>query len=208
MPQVCLNFFLSLLISIFIFALFSTVAAELFPVMLESSHEASYIGISCGFFIGLSTIYGVEHLVEYLESTPEDELFGERRATNLVKSIPKGFEPRARSDSKKAASDSGEETSSLDNSAAIHEYVAEVGVNADTWHDDDVEKASLAISAPQHRDHIVEHLMEVLDSICYIEEKSKSLAGTGLTVRETEDIAEHIDEKIHALQYKLDHCRR
>ena len=32
--------------------------------------------------------------------------------------------------------------------------------------------------------------------------------GHELTVRQEENIAEHIDEEVHMLQYKLDHVRR
>ena len=32
--------------------------------------------------------------------------------------------------------------------------------------------------------------------------------GRELSVRQQEDIAEKIDEEVHLLQYKLDHCRR
>ncbi len=41
-----------------------------------------------------------------------------------------------------------------------------------------------------------------------MQERAIALANQNLSVREAENIAESIDERIHALQYKLDHCRR
>jgi len=47
-----------------------------------------------------------------------------------------------------------------------------------------------------------------MQAINEMQNKSSMLSNSELTVRQTEDIAEHIDEQVHLLQYKLDHCRR
>jgi hypothetical protein len=78
------------------------------------------------------------------------------------------------------------------------------------WEEEPVQRASMAIADTNHRDHIKEHSVELVDSVKMMELKSEELLekGAELTTRQTEDIAERIDEEIHLLQYKLDHCRR
>jgi zinc transporter ZupT len=167
---------------------FILVSAELFPVMTDSNELPSYIGISVGFFIGLSTIYGLEHLVEYIEATPEEDLFGGiKRRINFIKTFPKGYE---------SASHDSDDISDLKQPFA-------------GWEESDVERASKAIGNSKHRDHIAEHLDEVLQIIKTIEVKSTTLSGEEpLDVPTQEELAEQIDECIHSLQYKLDHARR
>lgn len=43
------------------------------------------------------------------------------------------------------------------------------------WEDEPVNRASLAIAAPQHRDHIKEHLSELLTVVKSMEDKSNEL---------------------------------
>eukprot|EP01034_Spumella_vulgaris_P025457 gene25457-31921_t len=77
------------------------------------------------------------------------------------------------------------------------------------WLPAPVERASQAIAAPNHKQHIQEHLYELSDSISLMESKSLGLLDSAqMSVRESEEAAEKIDEEIHRLQYKLDHCRR
>ena len=47
--------------------------------------------------------------------------------------------------------------------------------SADEWDDEPVQRASLAIAAPAHRDHIKEHLGEVLAAVRSMEDKSEEL---------------------------------
>ena len=170
----------------------SLVAAELFPVLVDSAAAPSYVGITVGFILGLSLIYGVEMLVEYVEETPEEELFGamphikhHSPTKDIIKSHPKGFE---------------HDTEGVELSQFLEQQPS--------WEDDDVERASIAIGNQSHRNHILEHLNELLSMIKEIESKSNALANVTLPVREQEDIAEQIDETIHSLQYKVDHTRR
>jgi hypothetical protein len=77
----------------------AAVAAELFPVMVDSAETPSYVGITIGFVIGLCTIYGLEGLIDHIESSSEEELFsGSGHAIvegvkSFIKTYPKGFEP-------------------------------------------------------------------------------------------------------------------
>lgn len=165
-------------------------AAELFPVMVGSTPEASYVGVTVGFVLGLSLIYGVEMLVEYIEETPEEELFGsahKERSDSIVKTHPKGLEP----------ADDGE-------GVELSQFIQQQG----SWEEGDVELASKAIENQSHRSHILEHMNELLSIIKGIEDKSAALGNEELLVREQEDLAEQIDESIHTLQYKVDHTRR
>jgi zinc transporter ZupT len=173
------------------------VAGELFPIMINSSHKDSFIGISVGFFIGLSTIYGIESIVGYLENIDDDEASSSVHITvsPFVKSFPKDLE---------AATDSAESSNS---GTKPPRYVKDIEASA-VYEEEDIIRASEAISNPNHKQHIVVHLRELLENILMMEEKSNTLSRDELTVRQTEEIAEYIDENIHMLQYKLDHCRR
>jgi hypothetical protein len=80
----------------------AAVAAELFPIMIDSAETPSYIGITIGFLIGLCTIYGLEGLIDHIESSSEEELFsgsghaiveGGKFIKSFIKTYPKGFEP-------------------------------------------------------------------------------------------------------------------
>ena len=47
-----------------------------------------------------------------------------------------------------------------------------------------------------------------MDNISLMEGKCQTLMQSNVTVREAEEVAEFIDEKVHSLQYQVDHCRR
>ncbi len=77
------------------------------------------------------------------------------------------------------------------------------------WAYDPVELSSVAIQVPNHRSHLEEHLLEIHGCVIAMETRATHLVGNDhLSQRDTEQIAEEIDEAIHSLQYKLDHCRR
>jgi len=79
----------------------------------------------------------------------------------------------------------------------------------DIWNDSDLVQAEEAILIPMHRQHIKEHLCEVTETIIRMEAKSTNLLeDQTMSLRESEILAEEIDEAIHGLQYKIDHCRR
>lgn len=169
-----------------------SVAGELFPVMLNGNDKTSYIGISIGFVVGLSTIYGLEAVIGHLESIDSDDA---PATQNPLASLVKTF-PRHSGDA-------------VDNPVLGNYELTEFhDVEGGGFEDEELNRASEAISAPEHRHHIMEHLHELMVAIRDMEGKSSMLANSELTVRQTEDIAEHIDEQVHMLQYKLDHCRR
>jgi len=63
--------------------------------MLDGNNETSYIGISVGFVVGLSTIYGLEAIIGHLEAI---DLKEEPSASNPLHSMVKTF-PRHSHDS-------------------------------------------------------------------------------------------------------------
>jgi hypothetical protein len=48
----------------------STVAGELFPIMVSSSEGNSIAGITFGFIVGIIVVFGLEKVVGYLENLP------------------------------------------------------------------------------------------------------------------------------------------
>ena len=70
--------------------------------------------------------------------------------------------------------------------------------------------AAIAIATPSHRAHIKEHFIEIMNAIFLLEHNAISLmrGNTPLDLRQSEILAEEIDEGIHMLQYRLDHTRR
>lgn len=76
------------------------------------------------------------------------------------------------------------------------------------WDDYTVQQSATAMTLPQHRQHIVEHLQEMMTAIKDIESKCKALEDPTLRTAQLEQLSEQIDEATHSLQYKLDHTRR
>jgi hypothetical protein len=76
------------------------------------------------------------------------------------------------------------------------------------WEDKGVELSERAISRTEHRKHIQEHLVEVSDILKSLDLLLVTLNTKNLSVDVAEQTAEKIDETLHTLQYRLDHCRR
>jgi hypothetical protein len=76
------------------------------------------------------------------------------------------------------------------------------------WEEEGVTRAITAFSLPHHRKSLHTHIINIVEEINGMEDKCKELFDKSLSVRESEELAEQIDEKTHSLQYKLDHCRR
>lgn len=70
--------------------------------------------------------------------------------------------------------------------------------------------AAVAIATPSHRAHIKEHFVEIMNAIEILERNTSGLmmSNCELDLRQSEKLAEEIDEEIHMLQYRLDHTRR
>lgn len=192
----------------------AAVAGELFPIMLESGDTPSFIGITCGFVVGLAAIYGLEHLAEQLEHVGDaDGSKHSKHSAVVIKSFPRVVDESShhhRRDVTLEMTSPTEARSPLYHSIDVHAMEHGQPPSTLLYEEDAIERAShILISKPEHRSHIVEHLNELLDSIQQMEQKSDQLTNNhDLSVRQKEDMAEFIDEKVHMLQYKLDHCRR
>eukprot|EP00596_Hydrurales_sp_CCMP1899_P000443 CAMPEP_0119036262 /NCGR_PEP_ID=MMETSP1177-20130426/3847_1 /TAXON_ID=2985 /ORGANISM="Ochromonas sp, Strain CCMP1899" /LENGTH=554 /DNA_ID=CAMNT_0006995841 /DNA_START=152 /DNA_END=1816 /DNA_ORIENTATION=- len=83
------------------------------------------------------------------------------------------------------------------------------GCTKDGYDHESILYAAIAIASPKHRDHIQEHFMAILTDICVLEKSALCLMSQGEdSLRQSEKMAEEIDERIHMLQYRLDHSRR
>lgn len=165
-------------------------AGELFPVLLEYNEGVSLLGISVGFLVAMMVIYGLEHLVDYIENMPEEGILahigGQDKSTletSPMLTFPAG----------------------LDGGGILEMTQMSNGLIIDDEH---VQRASEAMSVPEHRGHIRSHLSELMENILTMEKKSNELSREGVSSRQREKAAEEIDELVHSLQYKLDHCRR
>lgn len=88
------------------------------------------------------------------------------------------------------------------------------GCTKDGYDHESILYAAIAIASPNHRAHIKEHFSAILNVICALESSALCLMSQGkgstpeISVRQSEKMAEEIDEQIHMLQYRLDHTRR
>jgi len=171
------------------------VAAELFPVMVDSNANPSYIGITVGFALGLGLIYGLEFLVDHIEQN-NGKICGKKEVDSSVhsnppiKTYPRGYGG--------VPGEGGD--------IQLNELMKNVENGA--WQDEAVERSSKLMNSPAHKNHIVEHLNELSELLKSIEEKTQELQKPEISMRQCEHIAEHMDERVHMLQYKLDHTRR
>jgi hypothetical protein len=190
------------------------VACELLPIMREDGERKIYgnfsvsdIGITIGFIVGLSTIYGMEYLTHLMENMSNDNEQGEYEKLATDDHDDHGTTDKASLKTSLIPNQHQDEFYDDPTNPHTPELVKDLeNIQFEETH---VEIASNAImSNPEHKHHIQEHLTEILESIRFMEERSGALTNHSLSVREVESIAESIDERIHALQYKLDHCRR
>jgi len=217
----------------------AAVAAELFPLMLENvSSSDSMIGVTVGFAVGLSLVYGMEWVMEYIErnsddETKEDELTRKRNSSlSLIASFavadgvgisgvvggsdPESIELNVEHGEPHRHSPPRVITSALpaddDETAKELEQYQPLGSPEPQgeWNEEDVRASELAISDPQHRSHVREHVKEIVDKINDMNDKSLLLLDSAgdLSVKDQEKLAEEIDEGVHQLQYLLDHTRR
>lgn len=157
-----------------------------------------WVGVTIGFAIAFVALHGVEYCVDYFTAYQEldevkvvgDVQMPEEVVENVL--IPDTL----RHHRTKVVAEDGEEL--LDNPT----------VSIGEWDPADVEFAAEAINRKTHREHILEHFQEIRNMVNEMEKNSDLLIDREMTVIEAELLAEQVDESIHMLQYKLDHCRR
>lgn len=167
--------------------------------MASSSEQNSVLGITFGFIGGLLVVYGLEKIVDYLENIPPS-LFQQARADDSVHGIAlTGFMKlskitldfvqsfsihRSPVNSFTGTDDVGsprKRTFTYPEGAGPADFLEEGegdlahNEDGDEWEDEPVNRASMAIAAPEHRGHIKEHLSELLDVVKSMEDKSNQL---------------------------------
>jgi zinc transporter ZupT len=171
--------------------------------MLQGTRQEIWVGITCGFTIGFFALNGVESLIEKI-SHLKFHMPGSGNK-EYIDISSNGFElPKNQFKRTKVLTETGEELDEVQNDNN-NSYVA----NVDMWEEEGLTHAASVFAIPEHRRHINEHIQELIELIQSMETKSnRLLEDDKMTVDMTETIAEDIDESVHILQYKLDHCRR
>lgn len=184
--------FIYLIIILFIIYLhyFNLVASELFPLMIETgSPQDLWVGVTLGFLIAFLVLHGIDYLADFF-SIEEESNFDESYAQLEMIETGEQFKKT------NVVSRDGQEL--LENPTSL------IG----KWEKDGVLYATRAINLPNHRKHIVEHFNEVKELVEGMEKRSSQLMDREMSLIEAELLAEQMDESVHQLQYKLDHCRR
>ena len=183
----------------FLTLLLILVASELFPLMTGTgSIQDMWIGVTVGFSIAFLALHGIDFLIEYLKVDDKDtdhiNAYRDIEMGEVVENVMIPAEMKY--ERTNVVTREGEEL--LDNPTSL------IG----KWEKDGVLYATRAINLPNHRKHIVEHFNEVKDLVEGMGKRSSQLMDREMTLIEAELIAEQMDESVHQLQYKLDHCRR
>lgn len=168
--------------------------------MASSSEQNSVFGITLGFVFGLLVVFGLERVVGYLENIPPS-MFQSVSVEESQHGISlSGFTQISRSlehvqivstllfNSMFNVFVSGTEDNSprkrtftYPEGAGPADFLEEGDAELahsdddDGWEDEPVNRASQAIAAPEHRDHIREHLGELLEVVKSMEDKSNQL---------------------------------
>lgn len=167
-----------------------------------------WVGVTVGFSIAFAALHGIESVIDFF-SAEEDDFVVESYANLPTVTGIEMIDPEAGGDRDEdfVGNDQYQRTAVLSQDG--EELLENPTVSAGQWEKDGVLSATRAINLPNHRKHIVEHFQEVQELIQNMEKKSNELMMTQeITLITAELLAEEIDESVHQLQYKLDHCRR
>jgi hypothetical protein len=172
--------------------------------MASSTETNSVAGITLGFVFGLAAVFGLEMVVGYLENLPpslfeplatEETQHGSGSYNPIAVAGESGFTLRYYHVrykyhtidliSKKigvelSSGSPRKRTFTYPEGASPADFLEEGDADmlheeSHEWEDEPVDRASLAIAAPQHRDHIKEHLSELLTVVKSMEDKSNEL---------------------------------
>jgi zinc transporter ZupT len=152
------------------------------------SNADVWVGVTIGFACAYSVLNGAEVAAEYLAQDGQDDVVMIREAVNPIEASGVVMSPMGRV----SLEDDGEK---LQQNDLFDQHAVACSVHA--------------INIPSHREHIAEHMNEIMQSIQDIEENAaKLMRGQVADVVAEEMVAEAVDEALHLVQYKLDHCRR
>ena len=59
-----------------------------------------------------------------------------------------------------------------------------------------------------HKEHIKSHVDELAAAVALVDERASKLLSPAIEAADEETLSEEIDEELHKIMYKLDHCRR
>ena len=163
----------------------AAVAQELFPLIDVPSNGDAFLGISVGFLLGMAVVYGMEPLVDRLSELSADGEGADEREE----------EGGSSSDSRDAE----------DGEGGVDEVPAEP---EEKWDAVSLIEAGRAISQPEHKQHLEDHLVELVEAIGDMQVKCEALMGSSIDPQEAERYSEEVDETSHRVNYILDHCRR
>ena len=173
--------------------------------MLEHvPEEATWIGVTVGFFVGFCLIFGLEPLIEWCGFGEEEEGQDEKGSTNDADKEKEGSMKQIMS--KVAEMNKGSDSPTLGDYDLVTKKVPDD--EEGEYHEAPIEEAVTSMRLPEHRNNLNEHIVVLVESINTMEKKCEELMTPGLSLKESEDLSEVIDEATHILQYKIDHCRR
>jgi len=181
----------------------AAVAAELFPLVAQATDTESYVGVTVGFAVGYLFLVGTEPLSEYLVENFNDMV----NKVKVMLSI-KGNDDDRQSPATSPIAVERKKTRPKSFDGQDLPESTELMTSDIVWDDEGVSFASTAIEQTTHKEHIKQHLLEISDEIKLMQDKSIKMMDESISGKDSEVIAEEIDEAIHGLQYKVDHCRR
>ena len=160
----------------------AAVAAELFPLIFDANSTNTRIGVTCGFAIGLSLVYGIERVIACFENIQDDN---ENRLEAINPLGGRGLEDgngnstleiemkekthvKELSDPEIAADLERESISNREDRSYSSFSIDLVKISAKRdWQEGQlgISLAELAIGDPKHRGHIQEHLVEINEQV-------------------------------------------
>ena len=185
----------------------AAVAAELFPLVAQANDTEAFVGVSVGFAVGYLFLVGTEPLSEYLVNNYKNIV---RKVKVMLSMSPDIDDDDVKSPVMSPLHDIAERKKTRPKSFDGQDLPesAELMTSDIVWDDEGVSFASTAIEQTTHKEHIKHHLLEISDEITLMQDKSIKMMDESISEKDSEVIAEEIDEAIHGLQYKVDHCRR
>ena len=155
-------------------------AIEFFPKIKVECETGNFKYVSIGFFGGIAALWMIEHLVEYFSDDGQDDDASEQHSVGSA----------------------NEKTHLLE-----HPNVAS------NFQSEDVDFSTEALKDMKHRDHLVGHVSEVDSDVKVIVEKCNLLIAAHSNDHQgnsfnNERMFDDLDEGVHRLLYRVDHCTR
>jgi zinc transporter ZupT len=205
------------------------VCMELLPLMTETGSSSDmWIGVTIGFIFAFFALHGIEALIDYFSVAVAyqelDEVQGTNKKTQIKQTdddddieeievienvlLSNDLLQQQHHQQQQQQQQPQLPKTSVVTDANGKELLDNPASSIGQWDPESVSLATNAINSQTHRQHIIEHFKEIQMMMREMEKNSNQLIDREMTVIEAELLAEQVDESIHQLQYKLDHCRR